>query len=141
MKGHAGMGGIKLTTFRCGTGRTPGEGLRIGTVRYLPRGVKKENYAKENFFDVWLPIVAPSRELLTEFKKHDINDPKTLETFFGRYEHEMKNSTDARQTIHLLAAVAAETPIAIGCYCEDESQCHRIVLKRIIHEVSKGQWA
>ena len=135
------MDEVKLTTYRCGSERKRGEGLRIGTVRYLPRGVKKENYAKGNFFDVWLPAVAPSRELLTEFKKHDINDPKTLEMFFGRYEREMKNSTDARQTIHLLAAIAAETPIAIGCYCEDEAQCHRSVLKRIIREASRGEWA
>ena len=105
-------------------------------MRFLPRGVKKEDYARENYLDVWLPTVSPSKGLLADIKALDLGDPKARKRFFARYEREMKNDTDARQTIHLLAALAEVTPIAIGCYCEDESQCHRSVLKRIILDAS-----
>ena len=117
----------RLTTVQLGSPRKRGEGLRIGTVRFLPRGVRKEDYAELNYFDVWLPQLAPSRELLSQFKKSSIS----VRTFFARYRREM-NSTEARQLIQLLAEVAQRTPIAVGCYCEDESKCHRSVLGKLI---------
>jgi len=92
-------------------------------VRYLPRGVRKDDYARRDYFDVWLPNLAPSRELLRTFKEGDL----TVKQFFRRYRAELK-ATESRQLIELLAAIAERTPIAIGCYCEDESRCHRPVL-------------
>ena len=117
----------QLTTVQLGSPRQRDEGLRIGTVRFLPRGVRKEDYAKLNYFDVWLPQLAPSRELLSQFKKGSIS----VRVFFARYRREMKE-TEARQLIQLLAELARRTPIAVGCYCEDEADCHRSVLGKLI---------
>jgi len=93
----------------------------------LPRGVRKSEYAKRDLFDVWLPLVAPSRELLKSYNA----GKKTATQFFRAYKSEMKQPT-ARHTIELLAAIARQTPIAIGCYCEDESRCHRKALIELI---------
>ena len=118
---------LHLATYRYGTPRKRGEGLRIGTTRYLPRGVKKKDYAKGDYFDVWFPLVAPSRELIAWFRDGD----RTTADFYRRYRKEM-SATDARQAIALLAELAKRTPIAVGCYCEEESRCHRAELARLI---------
>jgi uncharacterized protein YeaO (DUF488 family) len=118
---------LKVTTYRIGTPRKKNEGLRIGTVRFLPRGVPKREYAKRDLFDVWLPLVAPSRELVKAFT----SGKKSAGQFFRAYRAEMKQPA-ARHTIELLAALARHTPIAVGCYCEDESRCHRSALIKLI---------
>lgn len=107
--------------------RLPDEGLRIGTTRYLPRGVSKADYAALDYFDVYLPILAPSRDLL---KWYRASEPSVQE-FYRRYRREMK-ATDARQTIALLREVSLRTPIAVGCFCEDETRCHRTALAQLI---------
>jgi uncharacterized protein YeaO (DUF488 family) len=121
-----------LSTVRIGSTRQSGEGLRLGTVRFLPRGVKKSDYQKRDLFDVWLPNLAPSRELLHAFKEDEL----PVKTFFTRYRAEMKE-TEARQLIELLAQVAQHTPLSIACYCEDESRCHRSVLAKLIREAGR----
>lgn len=118
---------LRITTYRIGSPRKKSEGLRIGTVRLLPRGVPKREYAKRDLFDVWLPLVAPSRELLKTYT----TGKKSAGQFFRAYRTEMKEPV-ARHTIELLAALAKRTPVAIGCYCEDESRCHRSVLIKLI---------
>jgi uncharacterized protein YeaO (DUF488 family) len=123
---------IQISTFRIGSPRQKKEGLRIGTVRLLPRGVPKREYAKRDLFDVWLPLVAPSRELLKEFQ----TEKKTLHEFFRAYHAEMKQPS-ARHIIKLLAKVAEQTPIAVGCYCEDETRCHRSQLIKLIRAAAK----
>lgn len=124
---HESTMALSISTARIGTPKRPGEGLRLGTVRYLPRGVKKTDYARHNLFDVWLPNLAPSRKLLQSFKDEGL----TVGTFFSRYRHEMR-ATEPRQLIALLARVAQQTPLSIGCYCEDETRCHRSVLIELI---------
>jgi uncharacterized protein YeaO (DUF488 family) len=118
---------MKISTFKIGSSRAKNEGLRLGTVRLLPRGVPKREYAKRNMFDVWLPLVAPSRKLLKQYK----TGKKTAAAFFKAYRTEMKEPK-ARHVIELLAAIAEQTPIGVGCYCEDESTCHRSVLIQLI---------
>jgi uncharacterized protein YeaO (DUF488 family) len=120
---------LNVTTYRIGSPRRKGEGLRIGVTRLLPRGVRKSEYSKRDLFDVWLPLVAPSRELLKSYT----SGKKSAAQFFRAYKSEMKEPA-ARHTIELLAAVARETPIAIGCYCEDELECHRKALLELIRE-------
>jgi len=122
---------LKLTTYRIGSPRRKGEGLRIGTTRLVPRGVPKREYAERDLFDVWLPLVAPSRELLKSYN----DGKKSAAQFFRAYKTEMKEPA-ARHTIELLAAIARQTPIAIGCYCEDESRCHRKLLIELIRAVA-----
>jgi uncharacterized protein YeaO (DUF488 family) len=119
--------GLQLQSVQVGSPRKRGEGIRLGTVRYLPRGVKKQDYARLNHFDVWLPALAPSRTLLQQFK----NERLTADAFLRRYRREME-ATDPSQLIQFLALLAKKTPISIGCYCEDESRCHRSVLLQLI---------
>ncbi|HZZ30179.1 MAG TPA: DUF488 family protein [Pirellulales bacterium] len=116
-----------VVTYKIGSPRKKSEGLRIGTVRLLPRGLPKREYTRRNLFDVWLPLVAPSRELLAAYK----DGKKTPQQFFRAYRAEMQRP-EAKHTVALLAAISRHTPIAIGCYCEDESRCHRSVLIQLI---------
>ena len=126
----------KPRTFRIGTPRNSTEGLRIGTVRFLPRGVKKEDYARLDYFDVWFPLLAPSTELLKWLKTADWRGDKVRwSKFKERYVSEMKK-TDARQGIKLLAELSKSTPLSIGCYCEDESFCHRSILRELIQKAA-----
>jgi uncharacterized protein YeaO (DUF488 family) len=118
---------LHFRAFQLGSPRQPGEGLRLGAVRYLPRGVPKADYASRDFFDVWLPILAPSRELLAELRAGTLSTA----AFFRRYRREMA-ATDTRQVISLIATLARTTPLSVGCYCEDEATCHRSVLRELI---------
>jgi uncharacterized protein YeaO (DUF488 family) len=130
---------FRLRMFRVGSTPTKAQGLRIGAVRYLPRGVRKENYATENHFDVWLPVLAPSRELLHWLRDQQKAKGDTEEVwaaFLHRYERQLLTSTDTRQTLLLLAELARRTPLSIGCYCEHDEKCHRSRLYEIIQRVA-----
>lgn len=121
--------------FQCvqlGSPRGAGEGLRIGTVRRPPRGVPKSEFAKLDFFDVWLPILAPSRELLQTFRA---SKNMKISTFFSRYRTEM-SETNPRQVIQVLAELSKTTPISVGCFCSMASRCHRSVLAELIREAA-----
>jgi len=126
---------LQLSNYSYGSKRKRGEGLRLGCTRYLARGVPKNEYATRNIMDVWLPTVAPSRELLTWARENDLENTKTWKTFVSRYRTEMK-TTDPRQTIQALAELAKRTPISIGCYCQHE-HCHRFELERLIRAAAK----
>jgi uncharacterized protein YeaO (DUF488 family) len=125
---------MALSTFRIGTPRQRGEGLRLGTVRFLPRGVPKKDYARLDYFDVWMPILAPPHELLNWLKKGDLT-PQRKKQFFARYRSHLLKDTDARQTVLLLARVGQETNLSVGCYCENEADCHRSVLIDVLRNV------
>jgi uncharacterized protein YeaO (DUF488 family) len=118
-----------VTAYRYGSPRCPGEGLRIGSARHLPRGVKRTDWQSRNYFDTWLPLVAPTADLVTVFKHEQID----FRTFASRYRTQMK-APEARHVIDLLAAVARNQPISVGCFCEDESRCHRSILRGLIAE-------
>jgi uncharacterized protein YeaO (DUF488 family) len=129
---------LRLSTYRYQEKRRPGEGLRLGCARHLFRGVRQEDYAKRDIMDVWLPTVAPSRDLLAWALKSDIENPKVWNTYLRRYRAQMKK-TDARQTIRALAALAQHTPISIGCYCHG-THCHRFELERLIRAAAAGKF-
>lgn len=112
---------VAIRVVRFGEPRQPGEGIRIGTVRYLPRGVPKGERA-ERFFDVWLPELAPSEELLRAFRND--GDWRALERSYRRQLREPA----ARHLLELLAALSKAAELSIGCYCEDVSRCHRSIL-------------
>jgi uncharacterized protein YeaO (DUF488 family) len=121
---------MRLSQYSYGSPRRRGEGLRIGCTRYLARGVRKGTYAKRDIMDVWLPMLAPSKELLAWIKSRDVEDEKTWNAFLRRYRAEMK-ATVPRQTIMMLAQLAQVTPIAVGCYC-GRMHCHRFELEKLI---------
>jgi uncharacterized protein YeaO (DUF488 family) len=122
---------MAIRIVKLGSPRTPGEGLRLGTVRRPPRGVKKGEIATRNFYDVWVPTVAPSEALL---KKGQQADGETRWKSFAReYRKEMKRP-DASRLLDLLAALSHATDFSVGCYCADEARCHRSLLRALLHE-------
>jgi uncharacterized protein YeaO (DUF488 family) len=126
---------LHLATFQIGGASKRRQGLRIGATRRPPRGVSRERWQREGFFDVWLPVVAPSADLLRRIHAGDIDDPDARRRFFAAYEREMAQ-TEPRQVIELLARLAERTPIAIGCFCADESRCHRSRLRALIERAA-----
>ncbi|PWB78527.1 MAG: DUF488 domain-containing protein [Candidatus Methylomirabilota bacterium] len=122
---------MAIRVVRFGTPRTPGEGLRLGTVRRPPRGVPKSEYASRDFYDVWLPELAPSEALV----KIALSAPEERQwrTFVRRYRAEMKQPAAGR-LLNLLAAFSQRTAFSVGCYCADESRCHRSILRELLKE-------
>ena len=127
---------LKLSTFQIGTAPKASQGLRIGATRLPPRGVPKSRWKKDGYFDVWLPVIAPSKKLLSWIHQRDINDDATRKKFFERYERELLADSTARHTLELLAELAKRTPMAVGCFCKDESRCHRSHLRRLIERTA-----
>lgn len=119
---------MAITIVRLGSPREPSEGLRIGTVRRPPRGVRKEEYASRNIYDVWFPNLAPSEALL---KETSLDDEAAWRKFTRRYLAEMKEPLP-RRDIELLAALSHQTIFSVGCYCADESRCHRSLLRELL---------
>lgn len=122
---------MALRIVRLGTNRFKDEGLRIGTVRRPPRGVPKSEYATQNWYDVWLPNVSPSPELMKigQAAKSD----KEWASFARKYRAEMKKPEISR-ILDLLAALSHDSEISVGCYCENEARCHRSILGEILEE-------
>lgn len=122
---------MAIRVIQLGTPRISGEGLRVGTVRRPPRGVPKTEFASRNFYDVWLPELAPSDALVTLALR--ARDARAWQTFVRRYRAEMKRPQAAR-LLGLLAALSHDTALSVGCYCADEARCHRSVLKELLAE-------
>ncbi len=123
---------MPVRIVRLGTPRDPREGLRIGTVRRPPRGVRKEDVAAQDYFDAWLPELAPSASLLAWTKSKPLT-PERWSEFERTYRREMNEPT-AKRLIFLLAGLSKTTNFSVGCYCEDETRCHRLLLKELLAE-------
>jgi uncharacterized protein YeaO (DUF488 family) len=121
-----------IRIVRLGTPRAPDEGLRLGTVRRPPRGVPKAEYARRDFYDVWVPDLAPSPALFSWVKSQPLTDAR-WRTYARRYRAEMKRP-EARRLLELLAALSAGSNFSVGCYCEVESRCHRSLLRELLVE-------
>jgi uncharacterized protein YeaO (DUF488 family) len=125
---------MPVRIVRLGTERSRGEGLRIGTVRRPPRGVPKADFARRNFYDVWLPNLAPSEALLKQaLAAAAERDVRAWRQFVRRYRLEMK-SPDNRALIATLAALSHHANFSVGCYCADEAYCHRSILRELLSE-------
>lgn len=122
---------MAITIVRLGSPREEDEGLRIGTVRRPPRGVKKEDYASKDIYDVWYPNLSPSEELVKQAQAAE--DAKSWSAFHRKFVAEMKKP-EASRSLDLLAALSHQTNMSIGCYCEDESRCHRSILRELLVE-------
>lgn len=123
---------MAIRIVRLGSPRAKGEGLRLGTVRRPPRGVPKAETASRDFYDMWLPDVAPSEALLKRAQAAG-GDPARWKSFVSRYRSEMKRP-EARRLLDLLAALSHTTDFSVGCYCADETRCHRSVLRELLAE-------
>ena len=122
---------MAIRIVRLGSPRARDEGLRIGTVRRPPRGVPKSEFASQDWYDVWYPNLAPSADLVKEAQQ--AATPKAWAAFAKKYRAEMGTPENAR-TLDLLAALSHGSDFSVGCYCEDESHCHRSVLRTLLAE-------
>ena len=122
---------MPVRIVRLGSPRSPNEGLRLGTVRRPPRGVPKREFAKRDFYDVWLPDLAPSAQLVSWAL--GTTTESEWKRFVRRYRAEMRKP-EADRLLALLAALSRESSLSVGCYCEDESRCHRSVLRELLEE-------
>jgi uncharacterized protein YeaO (DUF488 family) len=120
---------MAIRIVRLRTPRAKGEGLRIGTVRRPPRGVPKAKFASEDWYDVWFPNLAPSVEAMKQAQA--AQTPAQWNAFVRKYRAEMAAPGNAH-TIALLAALSRGTHFSVGCYCEDESHCHRAILRELL---------
>jgi uncharacterized protein YeaO (DUF488 family) len=122
---------VSIHIVRLGSERKKDEGLRIGTVRRPPRGVRKEKLATDDWYDAWLPQLAPSAALVREAL--DATSPREWATFVRKYRAEMAAPDNAR-LLAVLAALSRDTNFSVGCYCADEHRCHRSILRELLRE-------
>lgn len=122
---------MAIRIVQLGAPRAKGEGLRVGTVRRPPRGVPKADFASRDFYDIWLPDLAPSDALVK--RAQQAADARAWQAFVTRYRAEMKRPEAAR-LLALLAALSHQTDFSVGCYCEHEDRCHRSVLRDLLRE-------
>ena len=120
---------MAISIVRLGSPRAAGEGPRLGTVRRPPRGVRKSDYAAQNYYDAWLPGLSPSAALIS--KTGILHDRSRWRAFSRRFESELKQP-DASHLLDALAALSHTSNFAIGCYCEDEQVCHRSILRKVL---------
>lgn len=123
---------MAIRIVRLGSRRVAGEGLRLGTVRRPPRGVRKEEFGRLDYYDVWIPDLAPTAELVTWAQSEPWSE-KRWNGFAKRYGREMRQPVPDR-LLTLLAALSRQTDFSVGCYCEDEARCHRAVLRTLLGE-------
>jgi uncharacterized protein YeaO (DUF488 family) len=122
---------MAIRIVRLGTPRAANEGLRLGTVRRPPRGVPKADFARLDYYDTWLPNLAPSAPLMAEGQA--AQDDKAWAAFKRKFNAEMKQP-EASHVLDLLAALSHQASFSLGCYCEDENHCHRSVLRQLLQE-------
>jgi uncharacterized protein YeaO (DUF488 family) len=122
---------VAITILRLGSPRHSHEGIRLGTVRRPPRGVPKSEFAKRDFYDVWLPALAPSQKLVTFALES--RDARSWKAFERKFSAEMREP-EAGRLLDLLAALSHQTNFSIGCYCESEDRCHRSILRALLTE-------
>ena len=118
-----------VRVVRLGSERSKDEGTRIGTVRRPPRGVPKSEFASQNWYDVWYPNLAPSVETMKQAQAAET--PAEWAVFVKKFKAEM-STPEAKHSIALLAALSHQSNFSVGCYCEDESHCHRSILRQLL---------
>jgi len=123
---------MAVRVVRRGAPRTPGEGMRLGTVRRPPRGVKKADFARRDYYDRWLPVLSPSPALVSSAQSNDWTDARWAK-FERDYRAEMRRPVP-RELIALLAQMSRHVNFSVGCYCERENRCHRSILGRLLEE-------
>jgi uncharacterized protein YeaO (DUF488 family) len=122
---------MAVSIIRLGTRRRPGEGPRIGTVRRPPRGVRKDRYATDNWYDIWYPELSPTPQLLAQGKSS--RTQSDWNAFARQFRRQMSEPAVSR-TLNLLAALSRSANFSLGCYCEREDRCHRSVLRAMLEE-------
>ena len=130
---------MALRVVRLGKPRAPDEGVRLGTVRRPPRGVKKTDFARKDWYDVWVPDLAPSAPLVSWALADDWTDERWAR-YRKAYLKEMNDPGPSR-LISLLAALSGTSNFSVGCYCENESRCHRSLLRELLADAGANMTA
>ncbi len=120
---------MAVRIVQLGSPKASGEGIRIGTVRRPPRGVPKAEIARRGYYDVWFPILSPSPDLVARARA--ASGPADWERFVQQFKKEM-SAPEPSRALDLLAALSASADFSVGCYCDDESRCHRSVLRQLL---------
>ena len=123
---------MAIRIVRLGSPRHASEGVRLGTVRRPPRGVRKEDYARLNYFDAWLPELAPSAPIVSWALSEPWTDARWTK-YSKLYLREMREPP-ADRLLTILAALSQQTDFSVGCYCEDATRCHRTLLAKLLEE-------
>jgi uncharacterized protein YeaO (DUF488 family) len=123
---------MAIRVVRLGTPRAKDEGLRLGTARRPPRGVKKQDYAKRNYFDVWFPDLAPSQPLVSWALSEDWTDAR-WRRYEKAYRREMQ-APERQRLLEVLARLSHQADFSVGCYCEREDRCHRSILRELLED-------
>ena len=121
---------MTIRIVRLGTPRAANEGPRLGTVRRPPRGVRKEDFGARDYFDVWLPELAPSQDVVSWALAEPWTDPRWRQ--YVRKYHRQMSEPGARHLIETLAALSHHADFSVGCYCEDAARCHRSLLRDLL---------
>ena len=121
---------MTIRIVRLGTPRVPNEGPRLGTVRRPPRGVRKEDFAARDYFDVWLPELAPSQDVVSWALAEPWTDVRWRQ-YARQYQRQM-GEPGARHLIETLAALSPHANFSVGCYCQDAARCHRSLLRELL---------
>jgi uncharacterized protein YeaO (DUF488 family) len=124
---------VAIRIVRLGSKRGKGEGVRLGTVRRPPRGVKKDEYASRDYYDAWLPELAPSAALVKWLQDAGDQHDARWASFAKKYRGEMK-AAERERLLAVLARLSHVSDFSVGCYCEREDRCHRSVLREILAE-------
>ena len=122
---------MSIRIVQLGSPRLPAEGVRIGTVRRPPRGVRKDLYAEDNWYDVWYPELSPTPQLMAQAKAG--RSESDWNAFVRQFRKQM-NEPAASRTLDLLSALSVSANFSIGCYCEREERCHRSILRALLEE-------
>ena len=130
---------MSIRIVQLGSPRAPGEGLRIGTVRRPPRGVPKAEFASRNYYDQWLPELSPLPDTMAmaqeSHRLHDAGQAAEAAKLWKQFDKQFRKQLAepaADRTLALLAALSQSSAFAIGCYCDDEAQCHRSILRSLL---------
>ena len=130
---------MAIRIVQLGSDRAPDEGLRIGTVRRPPRGVPKAEFASRNYYDVWYPELSPETELMQQaqesVKLRAAGQTAEADKLWNLFEKQFRKQlaeAAADRTLGLLAALSQSSAFSIGCYCDDETQCHRSILRSLL---------
>jgi uncharacterized protein YeaO (DUF488 family) len=123
---------MTVRVVRLGSPRGAGEGVRLGTVRRPPRGVKKEEFASRDYYDTWLPELAPSAPLVKWFFEAPMTGARWSQ-FERKYRREM-NEPQRQHLLDMLARLSHQSDFAVGCYCECADRCHRSILRELLAE-------
>jgi uncharacterized protein YeaO (DUF488 family) len=122
---------MAISIIQLGTPRLPGEGVRIGTVRRPPRGVSKDRYVQDNWYDIWYPELSPTPQLMAQAKSSQ--SESEWSAFVRQFRKQMGEPALTR-TLDLLSALSVSANFSLGCYCEQEDRCHRSVLRALLTE-------